>query len=342
MNADKLKGTLLEYIIRKLLENNGFSKVYADGLYIFNTSGLTMINGKGAAHDADVLMEPPIQMPFLNPFRVNFECKSYSKTIGLGIIRGALGLRYDLNDFEIITEEHLIQRRNNRRVNQAIQFRTRYNYQIGVASVEDFSKPAFEFAANNKIPLISLRWFLDNDVCDKFHDITSAYVRRFNQDDLQELYRFLKGEESSIAERFLRNQASHFKDILSAFNEFQDKVLIGLTELGNMIFVFSNNISTIEKFRATNILTLNARYHYFQQNPNLWHIDLGNGNNELLKFYLPREIIESWSNHRFENEEARNIKRNIFKKLIIFTNNEDIPFKILKLDRNWLDNLPPE
>ena len=133
MNAAKLKGSLLEYIVRKLFLNCGFTRVKADGLWIFEKSGLTMINGKGAAHDADVLMNPPIQMPFSYPFRVNFECKAYKKKTGLTIIRNALGLRYDLNEFEVVTRDQIEERQNNRRSSLSIDDRQRFNYQVGVA-----------------------------------------------------------------------------------------------------------------------------------------------------------------------------------------------------------------
>lgn len=167
MTAGQLKGTLLEYIVRNLLTNCGFTSVKPDGHYIYqqNGTGLFYINGKGAAHDADVLLEPPIQMPFSYPSRLLFECKSYARPIGLDVIRNVLGLRYDINEFEIITDETIQRRKNNRRATYAISNRKRYHYQVGIASIEDFSRSAFEFAANNKIPLLSMRWFLSNSTC---------------------------------------------------------------------------------------------------------------------------------------------------------------------------------
>ncbi|MBO9684536.1 MAG: hypothetical protein J7502_18025, partial [Flavisolibacter sp.] len=173
MTSGQLKGTLLEYLIRQLLQNCGFSAVKPDGHYIYEQrgTGLFFINGKGAAHDADVLMDPPIQLPFSYPSRILFECKAYETTIGLNVVRNALGLRYDINEFEIVTDESIQKRKNNRRANYAISDRKRFDYQVGVAAVEPYSPAAFEFAANNKIPLFSLRWFLPENVCDLFHDI---------------------------------------------------------------------------------------------------------------------------------------------------------------------------
>ncbi len=54
-----LKSKILEYLTRRILTNCGFTNVISDGLYIFDRAPLQMINGKGAAHDADVLMNPP-------------------------------------------------------------------------------------------------------------------------------------------------------------------------------------------------------------------------------------------------------------------------------------------
>jgi len=109
------------------------------------------------------------------PFRLIFECKAYSKKIGLPIVRNALGLRYDINEFEIITRNQLLERKNNRRSALAIDNRQRYSYQVGVATVEDFTKPAIEFSANNKIPLFSLRWILPGPACDLFHKIDDKF-----------------------------------------------------------------------------------------------------------------------------------------------------------------------
>jgi hypothetical protein len=139
MSAAKIKGSLLEFIVRRLMLNCGFTSVIPDGLLIYKQRGLTFINGKGAAHDADVLLNPPMQIPFSYPSRINFECKAYNKKIGLTIIRNALGLRTDINELEIVTRNDILRRKNNRRTILAIDNRERFQYQIGVASVEDFS-----------------------------------------------------------------------------------------------------------------------------------------------------------------------------------------------------------
>lgn len=336
MSAAKIKGTLLEFIVRRLLTNCGFTRVNPDGLFIYNLRGLNYINGKGAAHDADVLMNPPIQMPFSYPYRINFECKSYNKKIGLTIIRNALGLRYDINEFEIVTRTQLLERQNNRRSNLAIDNRQRYNYQVGVASVEDFTKDAFEFAANNKIPLISLSWFLPRNICDLFHNITDAYLQQFQQSDLADLMQFLKGNENRNGERFTRHTNSHIREILNSFYEFENRILIGLLESGDLLFLITNYNFNREIFFQVN--RLEAQFHYRRRELDYWTLII-NQRNEL-GFYLPNNIIAMWKEQDFDKQVAINLKEQFFSKLFIFTrNNTDLPFRIVNIDRQWLNEI---
>lgn len=336
MNASSLKGAFLEFIVRRLLSNCGFTNVRSDGLLIFDRGGLTMINGKGAAHDADVLMNPPIQMPFSYPYRLNFECKAYTSKTGLPIIRNALGLRNDINDFEIITRHHLQERQNNRRSRLAIDNRQRFNYQIGVASIEDFTKPAFEFAANNKIPLISLRWFLPANICERFNEITNDYLRQFPEQQLRDLLNYLKGNDNLNGEEFLNNEVSIFQVVYNSFLEFENRVVIGLLESGDMLFLISENGNERDYLQDRNML-MNARFHYIRRDLDYWTLNI---NQEIeFGFYLPARIIEMWRNQNFDREAAVEMKGELFSKVFIFVRDDIYPFRIVRIDREWLENL---
>jgi hypothetical protein len=336
MTASKLKGSLLEYTVRRILLNCGFTKVRPDGLLIYDRGGLTMINGKGAAHDADVLMNPPIQMPFSYPYRLNFECKAYNKKVGLTIIRNALGLRYDINEFEIVTRTQLRERQNNRRSTLAIDNRQRFNYQVGVASVEDFTKPAFEFAANNKIPLISLRWFLPANICDSFHQITPAYLQQFTDEQLNDLHQFLKGNDNANATTFLRDTDSIFKNIYNSILEFENRVLIGLLESGDLLFLISDNNNNVE-YLSDRDTVMTARFHYQRRTLDFWTLSV---NQEAeFGFYLPSRIIEMWKEQSFDSQAAINLKAELFSRVFVFVKNGELPFRILKIDSRWLNEI---
>jgi hypothetical protein len=336
MSASSLKGALLEYIVRRLLINCGFTRVIPDGLMIFSRGRLTMINGKGAAHDADVLMNPPIQIPFSYPSRINFECKAYNRPIGLTIIRNALGLRYDLNEFEIVTRHHLKERQKNRRSRLAIDNRQRYNYQVGVASVENFTKPAFEFAANNKIPLISLRWFLPKNICDSFHLITDAYLGRFVKQELDELYDFLKS--SSQEENFShdRVQQSIFGEILNAVSDYENRISVGLLESGDFLFLIAQNRRLKDYLSNTN-RAFHAQFHYLNRDLDYWTLTI----DEEVEagFYLPKNIISMWKDQNFSAQAAINIKQKLFAKMFVFVNTGEFPFRMLHIDKEWLQSI---
>lgn len=66
------------------------------------------------------------------------ECKCYREPIGLSIVRNALGLREDLNHFEIVTEEMLENRQSPRGRGVKYDTRRRWLYQVAVASVDGF------------------------------------------------------------------------------------------------------------------------------------------------------------------------------------------------------------
>ncbi len=338
MSASKIKGTLLEFIIRNLLINSGFTKVKPDGLFIFNQRGLCLINGKGSAHDADVLMNPPIQIPFSYPTRINFECKAYNKKIGLTVIRNALGLRYDLNEFEIVTRDQIKERQNNRRKILACDDRQRYNYQIGVASVEDFTKDAFEFAAHNKIPLMSLRWFLEEATCNLFHQITDQYLKQFAKNDIDNLLDYLKGNKNQTAEFFLNHTPSHIQTILNEFWSFQSKVKVGLLESGDLIFLMNNN-SALSLDNSPQIMSAQINFINNSEDRTKWNLNLNN--NLKFYFYLPKSIVSKWETQSFDDKTAIDLKEKFFGRFFIFfkTSPDNLPFKIINIDTKWLDNL---
>lgn len=59
-------GRAFEIFVKHILLKVGFVEVKSDGLYVFDGTAGQMIQGLGEAHNADVLLEPPVQIPLLN------------------------------------------------------------------------------------------------------------------------------------------------------------------------------------------------------------------------------------------------------------------------------------
>ena len=138
-------GKAFEILVKRILVNVGFSEVVSDGLYIYDGAPGQMIQGLGESHNADVLLEPPVQTPFYSKTRLLIECKDYRSRINLNIVRSALGLREDINNFNIVDINELEARRQqNRRAEP--QFFDRYSYQVAIAALNGFTAPAQKFA----------------------------------------------------------------------------------------------------------------------------------------------------------------------------------------------------
>ena len=80
-------GKAFEIFVKRLLMCVGFSEVMSDGLYIYDAAPGQMIQGLGEAHNADVLLEPPVQTPFCSLSRLLIECKDYKTKVGLNTLR---------------------------------------------------------------------------------------------------------------------------------------------------------------------------------------------------------------------------------------------------------------
>lgn len=349
MKAGNLKGALLEYIVRQLLKSCGFTNVKADNLFSFEQRGLFFINGRGAAHDADIIMNPPIQMPFAYPSQLLFECKAYDSTTSLPIVRNAAGLRNDINEFEIVTRESLHKRQNNRRAAYAVDTRTRFLYQVGVASVNDFTAPSVEYATNNKIPLLSLSWFLPTATIRDFNNINQTLINSFDPDDIKNSYDFLKDREGDFYDNKYRKAINFLGsdnilgDIVTEANVTIKYSYIGLLETGDMVFLFARSRSEDNILNQLNgFTTLKAEIHWFSNRPNVWRLTVYNDQDRNQQtdfdFYVPKRIFNHWKTYNLDKIAALDIKQEFFSRIFVFNqkNNPEVPFSIINIDREWL------
>lgn len=349
MKIGNFKGALLEYVIRKLLTNCGFTNVKAKDPYSYKRCGLFFVNGKGAAHDADIIMNPPIQMPFHYPTQLIFECKAYKDKARLPIVRNALGLRNDLNDFEIVDIASLNVRKNNRRSSLAIETRNRFLYQIGVASINDFSKPAIEFSANNKIPLISLSWFFSTAQISNVNNLNQEIIDSYDVDDIKNVYDYFKDRTGKLtqskyerAKEFLETE-NEISEIVNFANLVIEYSYVGVLETGDIIFLFAESPDNLFA-NNQGFLSLKAEIHWRNQRPNLWELTVSNQSRtseSIYKFFLPNRLFDYWGKFSLDKSVALDIKQQYFSKIFVFNrkNNLEIPFSIVNINKEWLDGI---
>lgn len=304
-------GKAFEILVKRILINIGFSEVNSDGLYVFDGAPGQMIQGLGEVHNADVLLEPPVQTPFYCSTRLLIECKDYQKRVGLDIVRGVLGLREDINHFEILDINALRARRGNNRRGLVYNY-TRYSYQVAIASMNGFTAPAQQFAATHRIPLIE---FDKLPFWQGFMEITRKYRSNFTA----------FGRRSDL---YLENSDYDLEqEIIEFANHIAEKMAVAITNSGQMLFLFRVGGERTEFLDEYSI--------YWQDRNSPWELISGNN---LFLFQLPKDIAKIWLNNSSNEIEMRkqaiNCKENYLSSMVVYYREYGRPMiKMISIDK---------
>lgn len=299
------RGKAFEIFVKRILTMVGFWEVNSDGLYIFDGAPGQMIQGLGEAHNADVLLEPPVQTPFLGSIRLLIECKDYENKIGLGIIRSALGLREDINHFDIVDVDELVARRANRRHGLVYNYE-RFSYQVAVAAINGFTVPAQNFAATHRIPLIE-----------------------FNKMAFWVPFKNLLAQIESL-DNFDVNQNIETQIIELADNIGQ-RTAIAITNTGQLLFLY-RVLGDQNYFSDTYSL-------HWRNSEHPWELRSGD---QIYMFQLPNSIMKEWLDNATNDLEMKrsaiNCKTNFLSNMIVYyTRDGRADIKMISIDRYALE-----
>ncbi len=332
-----IKGKLFEFFVYRLLAACGFKSVNPDGLLVYKGGPGLMVQGIGQPHNADVLLAPPIQTPFYYPTRLIVECKCYNDSIGLPQIRNALGLRDDVNNFEIVTEEILENRKYNRSTKPKFYDTKRYVYQIAVASIDGFKSTAFPFARAHRIPLIS---FAHSALFANIRQAISAldeYVKR--NDDLAQrisscitsvmLCSGYRAESDSFG-------CNEWRTYIEEIENIERNITIGLLEDGTLLFLLQAGQEHTRLY-DTYVQDDGCTIHWSCGNDSTWVL---NNDGTVYYFELPREIYKNWEySVGQQRKDALKIKRDYFSKIVLFRRieGEEENITILRLSEQFMN-----
>ena len=296
-------GKAFEILVKHILLGAGFSEVTSDGLYIFDAGAGQMIQGLGEAHNADVLLEPPVQTPFYSLSRILIECKDYRKKVGLNTVRSVLGLKEDINHFDIVDRDELLARRSTRRKELTYKF-DRYDYQVAVAALNGYTVPAQKFAATYRIPLLEFNqmpyW---EDFCRLLREV-APYV-----------------DENPDMENLIRRQA----------DKIGKRTAVAITNLGQLLFLYC--VDGEKRFDET-MYTLHWNR---QESP--WQLCCGKST---YAFQLPEAVFRLWlaksTDELSQKREALRCKTEFFSNMLVYYMEQDAPaVKMLSVDRWQLE-----
>lgn len=286
-------GKAFELFVKHLLINVGFSEIKSDGLYIFDGAPGQMIQGLGEAHNADVLLEPPVQTPFYSRTRLIIECKDYHKKVGLNTVRSVLGLREDINHFDIVDINELAARRRQNRHGMIYNYE-RYAYQVAIASLNGYTVPAQKFAATYRIPLLE-------------------FGRLPFWDEFCKILGYSDFDSSPQRIDFLYRDRDISKDnIINLANKTGRRMAVAITNSGQMLFLYRESNGQNNQF--------DDNYSLHWTKPDLpWK--LRSGNNSYL-FQLPKDIMKLWlnnvSNELDMKKGAINCKASSLSNMIVY------------------------
>ena len=332
-----IKGRLFEFFVYRLLVACGFKPVTPDDLLVYRGNPGLMVQGCGQPHNADVLLSPPIQTPFYYPTRLLVECKCYNHPIGLPQVRNALGLRDDINNFEIVTEDILKNRKSNRTNNPKYYPMKRYVYQVAVASIDGFAKTAFPFAQAHRIPLIS---FADSALFANIRDAIIALDRIAREnDDLSQRIDARLSDDMLHSERRVspdRLDCDEWRTYIEEIEAIVDQITVGLLEDGTLLFLLQAEQAVNALYRSE-IRSDGYTIHWSSEDESTWVLS---NQGTVYLFELPREIYRQWKRTEAQQlSDARKIKQDYFSKIVLFhkMSNGAENIQIIRLSKRFME-----
>ena len=336
-----IRGLLLEEVLLNLLRESGYSTVEDSDNDITLQSGHSglEVRGRGSQHQIDAIANFSISPPFSYPIRILLEAKFYSAVIGIDVIRNAVGVLKDVNEF-FIPENNKISK-------------PRYHYQYAIFTSSSFAKPAQEYAFAHDIYLIKLennRYFspiisaianLDHNDFDGLTDhkihITLKDLRKNIRHSLKE------SSYAPISGYCLQNRFNSEKLCnLVQVNLDLGKSYLGVLSNGFPIFFTPSPDLNIEDLISNPkvriywddnkwyIVKSNSRYENVNVNP----IDI------LFSFDLPKDLFNFYAdNNNLSQGRAYELKQEIMHTIQIFFRDRSTSIVAcleLKIDQNWL------
>jgi hypothetical protein len=339
-----IKAMLLEEVLLNLLKDSGYKTVNdtkRDDTLNNGHSGIE-VKGRGWNHQIDAIADFVISPPFSYPIRLLLEAKFYQKNIGIDIIRNAVGVRKDVEEFWVSNSTEKIAK-------------PRYHYQYAIFTSSKFTFPAQQYAFAQDIYLIKLennRYFLpvieaiEALSYEDFKGESNKKIENINLSEFRKKFRkSLNERDESILTRYSTNKEFNQEKLNNIFNESISLNHSYLGMLSNRFPIFLTpsptfNINTLIE-NDTIRICWDDEYWYIVKDTvscrNLRDEDI------LFSFDLPEDIFKLYEeNNMLSLKNAINLKEEFMSNIkIIFKNqNQSIFSSIeLKLDRGWLEDI---
>jgi len=319
---------LLEEVLLFLLRHSGYKTVEKAGndpTLKDGRSGIEVL-GRGEKHQIDAIADYKASPPFCNPQRLLVEGKMYDSNypVGLPVIRNAVGVLKDINEFFYSSDIENEPSKN------------RYHYTYGIFSASGYRKSAMRYAYAHDIYLIPVAQ------SHFFRPVVNS-IRSINADDLR---------NSGLKIQTLRNivRENLKSDIETLFSisetELNYKLKEYICECKKIRFAFiaiaGNSFPILlipsPDFNLSELNSINNYRLFFNQEG--WYIEDVN-NRRLFSFDLPAELFKLFANEGVLTQQAAlDLKESRLAdfRIIVEQDNELKSIK-MNLDREWIQTI---
>jgi hypothetical protein len=148
IGREALRGIVLEEVLARLLQDNGYKLLvseHQDPEALRQDKHGLLVRGRGGEHQADVLGELDLPVPFSLPLRLFVEAKFTKQKAGIAVVRKAHGTIHDVNEqySPFSSGVHSVPIR-------------RYQYRYTLFSASGFAPEAQRYALAQQISLVDL------------------------------------------------------------------------------------------------------------------------------------------------------------------------------------------
>ncbi|MCM6774471.1 restriction endonuclease [Nocardia sp. CDC159] len=148
IGREALRGIVLEEVLARLLQDNGYKLLvseHQDPDALKQAQHGLLVRGRGGEHQADVIGELDLPVPFSLPLRLFVEAKFTKQKVGIAVVRNAHGTIHDVNEqySSFSSGAHSVPIR-------------RYQYSYTLFSASGFAPEAQRYALAQQISLVDL------------------------------------------------------------------------------------------------------------------------------------------------------------------------------------------
>ena len=346
----QIRGMLLEEAILFLLRVAGYDTVERklNDPALTGAVGFLKVRGRGTDHQIDAIADFGVSPPFCNRQRLLVEAKCYSteRTIGIEVVRNAVGVLKDVEEFWVPMSD-------------SASFR--YHYQFAIFSTSRFTSPAQRYAFAQDVVLVPLENSrFARDIVAAIRAVTfksfGAESWRKIDIDLGRLRKWVRqrirgtgtpsGRLASDPPSDLEDDARDLLEgLFSAVSEVGGAV-IGMLNHQVPVFLIPN--PALEIHQVIGRLAEIDRIRVFY-NAEGWFLTRAGNNDHLFSFDLPGVLFDLYSERgELSPERAVELKGDWLGEISIMVR---LPYErprlhTLALDQAWLasirDNLQPE